>query len=507
VSDRKFKVLFIYPGIFMQIGLPLGIPCLVAVLKEKGIDSRVFDTIFYQEDTDAVDQNTDLAERLHQVKPVDYKSVGISKKSSSMEEDFVKLLLEYKPDLIGISLIECIFERGVKLTKLAKKVTDVPVVAGGVFPTVAPEIALKEDSIDIVCVGEGEGPLLELCERLQENKPYSDVKSLYIKEGDAIIKNKITPLKPLEDLSEPDFSGFDPKIFYRPMQGNLFKTIPIEFARGCPNQCTYCAAPSLNKLHRKEVDQRYFRVKPIKNVLKEMEKNIGLYSPEFFYFGSETFLAINDEVFNEFVNGYKKIKIPFWIQTRPETITYERIKKLKEIGLYWLTIGIEHGNEEYRKKYLKRYTTNRQIEEAVKLLDELGQGVSVNSIIGFPFETRELIYDTMELNRKLFKINKNVRCNLSIFVPFRGCELHDLCLSNKLIDDAPYTNHTCLSSGSPLKSGFLTHEEIDGLFRIFNLYVHLPDEYLDRVRLAEEFSPRGNNEFQVLSKIVEERIW
>jgi len=167
-------------------------------------------------------------------------------------------------------------------------------------------------------------------------------------------------------------------------------------------------------LHRKEVDQRYFRVKPIKNVLKEMEKNIGLYSPEFFYFGSETFLAINDEVFNEFVNGYKKIKIPFWIQTRPETITYERIKKLKEIGLYWLTIGIEHGNEEYRKKYLKRYTTNRQIEEAVKLLDELGQGVSVNSIIGFPFETRELIYDTMELNRKLFKINKNVRCNLSI---------------------------------------------------------------------------------------------
>lgn len=500
-KKKEFKVLFIYPSLFMQTALPLGIASLAAALKQKGIKVKIFDTAFYQEDGE-VDENTERADKHHSVKRVDYKSVGMAKKEKNVVEDFIKVLKEYEPDLIGVSSIECIFERGVKLAREAKKIKDYPIVAGGVFATLAPDVAIAEDSIDCVCVGEGEDAIVELSECLRDGKDHSHIKSLWVKKDGKVIKNPQGPLRPMDEVIEPDFTEFDPRIFYRPMQGNLFKTIPVEFARGCPYRCTYCAEPALNKLYMGSGETPYFRTKSIPKVLGEMERSIEKYSPEFFYFASETFLAMSETRFKEFIEGYKKIKIPFWIQTRIETITLERIKRLKDVGLFWLSIGIEHGNEEYRKKYLKRDMKNAKIEEVIGILDKCDQGASLNSIIGFPFETRELIYDTIMLNRELFKINNRIRCNISIFTPFRGCELYDMAVENGFFDPIPYTNHTNVTGGTLLRSPHITKEEINGLYRAFSLYVHLPDEYFDMIKLTERFTPEGDGMFEKLNKKV-----
>ena len=40
--------------------------------------------------------------------------------------------------------------------KTYKEKNKVPVIVGGVFATFAPEICIKEDLVDMVCVGEGE---------------------------------------------------------------------------------------------------------------------------------------------------------------------------------------------------------------------------------------------------------------------------------------------------------------------------------------------------------------
>ena len=502
-GSRNFKVLLIYPSLFMQIGLPLGIASLAAALKEKGIEVRVFDTVFYQLPGD-IDENVERATVHKSFKTVDYESLNVVKNDSDVIEDFKKTLEEFEPDLVGMSSIECIFERGLRLTKVAKEMMDVPVVAGGVFATLAPEVVIKEGTIDIACIGEGEDALVELCECLQEGKDHSGIKGLWVKKDGKIIKNGPRQLKGLDEMVRPDFSVFDPRMFYKPMQGNLFKTIPVEITRGCPFMCTYCAAPALNKLYKDSGGGKFFRNKSPETLFSEINESIEKYSPEFFYFASETFLAIDDVAFNNFIENYRHIRIPFWIQTRVETITYERIQKLKEVGLFWMTIGVEHGSEEYRNKYLKRYTKNEKIIEVVKILDKCDQGASLNNIIGLPFETRELIYETIMLNRKLFKLNNRLKSNVSIFTPYKGCELYDLCISNKLLDPAPYTNHTNIVGDLPLRSNLLTDDEINGLFRTFNLYVYLPDEHLDRIRLAESFTPEGNREFELLNEKVGE---
>ena len=78
-------------------------------------------------------------------------------------------------------------------------------------------------------------------------------------------------------------------------------------------------------------------------------REIKKHNPEFIYFSSEMFLGVTNKDFDMFIKEYDKIKLPFWFQTRFETISKERIKKLKDVGMLWLTIGLEHGNEKFRE--------------------------------------------------------------------------------------------------------------------------------------------------------------
>ena len=42
------------------------------------------------------------------------------------------------------------------------------------------------------------------------------------------------------------------------------------------------------------------------------------------------------------------------MQTRPETIDDYNMKKLAEVGLHRISFGVEHGNEDFRRKMLDR---------------------------------------------------------------------------------------------------------------------------------------------------------
>ena len=53
-------------------------------------------------------------------------------------------------------------------------------------------------------------------------------------------------------------------------------------------------------------------------------------------------------------------RLPFWMQTRPETINDYNMKKLKSVGLHRVSFGVEHGNEEFRARVLKRKVTKFQ---------------------------------------------------------------------------------------------------------------------------------------------------
>jgi len=47
-----------------------------------------------------------------------------------------------------------------------------------------------------------------------------------------------------------------------------------------------------------------------------------------------------------------------------------------------------------------RLDDNKKMIEASEILAEVKIPLTVNNIIGFPYETRDLVFDTIELNRQ-----------------------------------------------------------------------------------------------------------
>jgi len=488
----EFNVLFIYPNLRGMNMLPPAIALFSRILKDNGINVGLFDTTYYS--IGEFDSDKEKEKNL-QVRPFDMTR-QVTLKTTDPLEDLDELVRSFRPDLIALSATEDIFPGGLKLLRAIDK-HNILTIAGGVYPTFAPEKVIRNKEIDIVCIGEGEAAILELCCRMREGKDYSDIDNLWVKkESGDIVKN---PLKFLQDINEvplPDFTLFEEARLYRPMAGKVYRMFPVETHRGCPYQCTYCNAPVQRKLYRDAGAGNFLRKKKIALVKKELEFYRDTWKAEYFYFWAETFLTYTDKEFEEFIEMYRGIRLPFWCQTRPETVDEHRIRRLKDVGLHRISIGIEHGNEEFRRRVIKRNITNDALVEAINVVADcnLPTGISVNNIVGFPDETPELAMDTVELNRRIS--DKVDTMNCYAFVPYHGTTLHDLSVKRGYIDDDTPTS--CLTGEPVLNMPQFPKQRIKGLMRTFSLYVKFDKERWPEIKAAESFTPEGNRKFEEL---------
>lgn len=497
IRAEKFKVLFIYPNTTMATLVPIHLSLLSAVLRENGFEAGLFDTTFYK--TEEVSFEQKRVEFL-QIKPFNFAEKGVQFQKTDIYEDLEKKIADFKPDLIAITIVEDTWELARALADRVKKF-NIPVIAGGVFVTFSPEEVISHDAIDMICLGEGEGALLELCQKMSKGEDYSGVKNLWIKKEGKVLRNPLRPLIDINKLPYIDYDIFGKTRLYRPMFGKIQTMIHVEIDRGCPYTCTYCGAPRLRNLFQDAGCGTYYRRKNIDRLMAEMRHLVKKYHPDYINFNSETFLAKPIEELREFAGKYREIGIPFWCQTRPETITEEKVKILKEMGCDSLNFGIEHGNEEFRKKVLNRYSSNKQMIEGIKLVEKYKIPYTVNNIIGFPDETRELIFDTIELNREL-----NPRTiNCCLFVPYKGTALRKYCLEKGYLEKNAEI-HNMIDSVN-LKMNSISYEELKGLRRTFPLYVGFPKSEWKKIKIAEKFNEKGNLMFTKLSKVYREKYF
>ena len=104
----------------------------------------------------------------------------------------------------------------------------------------------------------------------------------------------------------------------------------------------------------------------MKHLHAELKEIISKFSIEYIFFITDTFLAMSEKEFDEFCEMYAEFKLPFYMHTRPETITERRAKKLAEVGCHKVNIGVEHGNQKFRTEIVGRAYKN---EIAIKSLE------------------------------------------------------------------------------------------------------------------------------------------
>lgn len=493
----KFKVLFVYPNTEMATLVPLNLSLLSACLKKADIEVQLFDTTYYKwEDINFEQKKVELL----QLRPFSYEEKGVHYKETDMNDDLREMVKEYKPDLIGITLVEDTWDLGKSLLAAIND-CQIPVIAGGVFVTFSPEEVIDNPNIDMICIGEGEEALVELCEKMSRGEDYSSVRNIWLKKGGQIIKNPMRTLTNIDEIPFIDYDIFDKKRLFRPMQGKIYTMIHVEIDRGCPYDCTYCEAPHLRRLFKEKGCGVYYRRKNVDRVMEEIKLLVQKYNPDYINFNAESFLARPMVELKEFSEKYREIRLPFWCQTRPETVTEEKIELLKDMGCQNMQLGIEHGNEKFREQILNRHYSNKTMFKAFMIIEKYSIAYTVNNIIGFPDETRELIFDTISVNREINPATMNVY----LFTPYRGTRLYEYCLKKGYLEPGDKVHQ--LLDGAHLKMTSISYQELKGLQRTFPLYAKMPEDMFDQIKLAEQFTSEGNKMFDNLKKIFYEKYF
>ena len=496
----EFRVLLLYPNLHMMLVPSTAIALFTKVLKDEAITVDLFDTTHYfHNETTSAEKRVETL----QYRPFDPENDLSFKKISGdkLIPDFLQKIRLFKPHLIIVSIVEDTFKQAIMLLDHIKD-QNIPTLMGGVFVTAAPEKVISYESVKMIGLGEGENVVKNVSCSLRDNLPLNNIQNLWFKNNDGmVVRNKIGPLIDL-NKPMPDYSLFEEKRFMRPMGGRVFKTLPLESYRGCPFQCAFCNSPMQVAFAQNNELGNFLRRKKINKLRDEIRYLIDTHQPEYFYFVDDSFLSRPRSEIDEFVKMYSEFKIPFWFNTRPESISPDTLSMLKSVGLDRLSVGLEHGNEEFRQKVLLRRPSNKALLKHFETLAHAGIAFSINNIIGFPDETRELVFETIEFNRQLSGFDA---LTVSIFTPYHGTALRKEAINKGYLDENTFTTHT--TSSSLLTMPQLTSEQIDGMFRTFLMYVRFEKALWKDIQRAEKLDSEGNKMWNALFSLYQERFY
>lgn len=330
-----------------------------------------------------------------------------------------------KPDLIAFSVLTPYRNHMLVCSRAVKRAgIDIPIIAGGYDITFLPQI-LENSDLDIVCRGEGENALAELCERLDAKKDYTDIPNLWVKNRDKIYKNKMRTWT--ENMDELPFDDRDLYLNY----DNYFKIVPftqVLAGRGCPYDCSYCFNFGYKETYKNDGSAGYCRLRSVDNVMEELLILKDKYKARYIFFNDST-LTYNKNWILEFLKKYReKIDLPFSINAVISEINEELCKALQENGRCELIrFGLETGNEEFRHKVLNKRITSKQLFEGTALMRKYGIRYSISMMLGLPGENLELSWETINM-AKILSAKNSVHA-VNIFKPFPGLPITDYGIS------------------------------------------------------------------------------
>jgi len=356
---------------------------------------------------------------------------GISREESKWSWDEV---VAFQPDVVGFSVSTGLHNRYLRFNKrLRKKLPNLFSVFGGPHPSFFPNY-IERDGVDAICIGEGEGPMLELVQKLEKDQDITDIPGLHVKrpDGSVAVNGPRPYAQELDEIPHPDHSfikGFphlrDSAIAY------------LMAGRGCPYTCNFC----FNHVSLDLQEGRFIRYRSPENVVAECIELRDRYGKRFMAFQDDTF-SLNMRYLEKLLPLYKEnVGLPYLAHLRADNVTPRMAALLGETGCQRAVIGVENGNVEIRLKILDKRVTDEDLLRSSRLLHENGMDLLTQNMFGVPGETVETVLSTIDMN---------VRCGANLMVihffqPYPGTGLGkiaaDMGLWEGTVDDIPESNH------------------------------------------------------------------
>jgi len=365
----------------------MGVRFLSAYLKSKNIDVRLIYTLA----------------------PADRFSYEIY--SDELLNKIVKF--SEQADVVGFSITSNYFLEAVKLTAKFKKNSQVPVVWGGVHPTLEVDDCLNYT--DYVIRGEGEKAFHEFIEKYMANENLDDIGNLAYKRNGEIVK---TPLKSLignlNDLPLPDTDFTSHylteddqilKVNHSLMKKHMLTfsnkarvTYNVSTTRGCPHSCTYCVNFAYKELYG---NRGYVRKRSIESIIQEISTVVKKYPfIDYIFFADETLFVNKRDFIKQLAEEYKeKIGLLSKIEFSPQTFNEEKLAHMVEAGAVELHLGVESGSDSTNYEIYKRKYPAEKIKKIINTIYKYRaklEVVHLHILICNPFEDQANTKDTFK---------------------------------------------------------------------------------------------------------------
>lgn len=296
-------------------------------------------------------------------------------------EQFVPPLRD--PDLVGISAITGHARRAYKISDYFRA-RKVPVVLGGVHPTLMPEEAKQH--ADSVVAGFAEESWPELLRDLQKGK----MKDFYLQRRDISLSNLPNPRRELLE-----------KKGYVTIQS-------IQATRGCYNKCDFCVAPVVCQ------GKMYFR--PVKEVIEEIEEIKGR---------DLLFVDVSPIEDREYAIELYSAMIPLkkrWMSPCTMRIAkdIELLKVASESGCKGLLLGLESVCEKSLKNMHKDFNSLKDYKDQIKRLHDHGIAINGCFVFGSDEDNKEVFERTVDFVQD----NKIDLPRYTVYTPFPGTPLY-----------------------------------------------------------------------------------
>ncbi len=339
------------------------------------------------------------------LKQIDYEPIGLMHLSTALKaaghqvrvavaasEDPVAVAKEWRPGVLAYSVWTGGQRYYYELNNRIRAEVDAFSAFGGPHATFFPEM-VEEPGVDGVCVGEGEGALVDLADALDNGSFEPTIPNWWFKLDGEVVRNPVRPyVADLDALGQPDRALiYDKDPVLRDSKIKHFIS-----GRGCPYNCAYCYNHALFDIYRGK--GRRVRQRSVSHLLDEIEATKSRYPLEFVVFLDDTFILFPEWV-SEFAEEYpRRVGLPFFCNVRANLVTAEIARQLKAAGCVSVGMGIETANDELRERVLARNMTREMIVAACHTLRNAGIHVLSTNMVGLPHSTLDDDFETIALN-------------------------------------------------------------------------------------------------------------
>lgn len=347
----------------------------------------------------------------------DIEIINITEKE--IEETAQKIVVE-NPECVGMSVMTGVQTgHSAQLCKKIKELTNIPIIWGGIHPSLLPEQCLRETYIDFVVVGEGEETMFELLQEMNGCRRFENIAGLGYKRNAEIFIN--APRPQIKNLDEwrLDWKLLNPEDYIYKL-GKYQRVIAYKASRGCPFNCAFCYNNAFN-LNRWRTWSIGAVVEDIDYLKKEFDvQAINFYDDNFFVNRQRAWQLLDE------------IALPAHVEIRIDSIDDESARRLHEHECYKCLIGVESGSDRILDLIGKGYHVPR-IYEAVKNLAKYNVSACYSTIVGLPTETEEESQSTIKLLHDIYRIHPQADFTLGAYLPYPGSRMYNFAIENGFV--------------------------------------------------------------------------